>query len=122
MIKSTAIRNAQANAVTTDVDSGAGTAVVRVLGGVILLTTHDMAVPSFDPAVSGTITANAIIDDTGITDGTADNFEINNRDGSLSISGSVTGVGGGGELIIDNPNIETGEVVKVVELTYTASP
>lgn len=59
--------------------------------------------------------------DVGIADGTAGHFRLYAADGTTChMQGTVTESGGGGDMIIDNSDIATGQTVTVSTFTRTA--
>ena len=81
----TALRTILANAVATHVDTGSGTAKVRIRDSSTTLVDFNLADPAFGAgAVSGVITlASTPISATAVADGDADNFQIVNQNGDL---------------------------------------
>lgn len=119
----TALRSILADAVDAHVNTGSGTAVLRIRDGSTALVNFDLSNPAFGNAVDGVITmADTPIDETAIADGEADNFQIINRNGDVSFSGSVSAVGMGGDIEATNVNIANGQAVSLGPFTYEASP
>lgn len=120
----TAIRNALATVVGDAVDSGSidatGRMIFRTEGGDEVATLA-LANPAFGDPSNGTITANAISDDTNAAGGTVTNFRLVDRNGDMVVSGTVTAVGGGGDIELSSTTIGAGDTVSVSSLTYTAS-
>lgn len=130
---STASRNAAADAIAALVDAGVAAApgFIEVREGAQPATPQDAATgtllgtltlsdPAFGAAANGVVTANAIADDTNAdASGTAGWFRAYDSDAVAVIDGSITGVGGGGDLELDDTNIVTGGVISVDSWTMT---
>ncbi len=120
----TAVRNTLANAITTAVDAGAGTAVMRIEDstGPTTLVDFNLQDPSYGAAAGGTITLNGTpIGATASGTGTADRFLVLSQGGSEVFRGTVTGSGGGGDIEVDNPNIVSGQTASLDSHTYSSS-
>lgn len=124
----TAARNAAADAVVDLVDAG----TTDTGGDLVLMTSGDVEVatlplstpPAFGAAgavVAGRADANAITDDTSATGGTAALFKLQNRDNTEILRGTVTAVGGGGDITISSVSITAGNTVSCSSLQYSAS-
>lgn len=119
----TALRTILADAVDAHVNTGAGTAVLRIRDGSTALVNFDLSNPAFGNAVSGVITlADTPNAETAIADGEADNFQVINRNGDVSFSGSVSASGMGGDIEATNVNIANGQDVSLESFTYEAAP
>ena len=94
-------------------------------GRLILKTSADAEVatlefsnPAFsDTDVSGVATANAITPDSNATGGEVDRFDIVDCDVSVVLDGTVTVVGGGGDIEISTTTILANATVSVSSLT-----
>lgn len=118
----TAVRNGLAEDISTAVDAGAGAGqVVIMTSGDVEVATLTMGDPAFGAASNGTITANAISDDTNATGGTAALFKVTDSVGTEVYRGDVTVTGGGGDLELSSLSIGAGDTVSISSLTYTAS-
>lgn len=72
-------------------------------------------------ASSGSKAKSGTWSDTAIADGTAGHFRLYASNGTTChMQGTVTESGGGGDMIIDNDNIATGQTVTVSTFTRTA--
>lgn len=119
----TALRTILADAVDAHVNTGAGTAKVRIRDGSTTLVDFDLANPAFGAAAAGIITLDGTpIETTAVASGDADNFQIINRNGDISLSGSVSATGLGGDIEATNINIANGQDVSLDSLTYAAAP
>lgn len=119
----TALRSTLADAVDAHVNTGSGTAKVRLRDGSTTIVDFDLEDPAFGNASSGIIAlAGVPIAATAGADGDVDNFQIVNRNGDVSLSGSVTAVGMGGDIEVTNINIANGQDCELESLTYTAAP
>ena len=119
----TAVRNALADLIDSLVNTGAGTAVLEILDGATVLASFDLENPAFGAASSGTITlaGTTLSDASADNSGTADGFQVKDRDGTVIFSGTVTGSGGGGDVEADNTSITAGQSVDLTSFTYSAS-
>lgn len=120
---STNTRNALADQVDTQVNAGGTDAQ----GDLVLqdnttdLVEFNLQDPAFGAASSGTITLQGTtLTATAGTSGTADTFEIRDKDNNMQVNGSVTATGGGGDIEIDNTSINSGQDVDLTSLTYDA--
>lgn len=118
-----ALRTILADAVDTHVNTGAGTAKVRFRASSTTIVDFNLSNPAFGNAVVGVITLNSVpIATTAVASGVVDNFQIVNRNGDITLSGSVTGAGGGGDIEASNTNIANGQDCSLDSLTYAAAP
>ncbi len=77
--------------------------------------------PAFGASSSGTIDiAGTPLSTTAGADGIVDTFEIRDKDNSVVIDGTVTGTGSGGDVEIDNTDINSGQTVKLDSYSETA--
>lgn len=121
----TAVRNAIADVVVDLIDIGA----TDLNGDFILMTAADVEVatlalsaPAFGSSAAGIATANAVSDDAAATGGTAALFKVQDRDNLEIFRGTVTGVGGGGDIeLTGGVAIGAGTTVSMSSLTYSAS-
>ncbi len=117
----TALRTLIADLIDTEMNTGAGTAKVRIRDGSTTLVDFDLANPAFGAAVAGVITLNSTpIAAVAVADGDADNFQMLDRNGDINISGSVTASGLGGDIEATNISIANGQDCSLDSLTYTA--
>lgn len=117
----TASRNALADAHDDYVNTGAGTAVLRLLDGTNTLGDFSLSDPAFGAAASGTITlASTPISATATGTGTCDGYQLINKDGNIAHAGSVTITSGGGDIEIDNTSIISGQGLSLASFTYSA--
>ena len=127
----TITRDGMIAAIKTLVDAGSGPGKVEIRTGTqpatpntaatgSLLATVLMDDPSFTGPVTGVITAAGFPNtDPADADGTAGWFRMLDSDGNAIIDGSCSGSGGGGNMLIDNPNLLTGQVFSINSLTIT---
>lgn len=114
------LRNAKADAVDDAVNTGVGTAQLVIRAGTTDLVAFSLPNPAFGAAATGTITLNGVpISANATAAGTADGFQVKNRDGTLLYSGTVTATGGGGDVTVDNTSIANGQEVQLTSHTYT---
>jgi hypothetical protein len=117
----TTMRNAIADAVDALINTGAGTAVVRLRDGTTTVVDFDLPNPAFGAAAAAVISLQGVpIAANAAAAGDVDNFQILDRDGSLQISGSVTATSGGGDIEVDNVSIAGGQSCSLTGLTWTA--
>jgi hypothetical protein len=120
---STAARNAACDAIVDLVDGGTGTAtlVIGTTGMASELATFDLQDPAFGAAATGTATlaGTTITDASADNTGTAAEFQVQDQDGTVIFSGSVTATGGGGDVTIDNTSIVSGQTVNLTAFTFT---
>jgi len=103
-----AIRTGAAPAACEDADSGT------------LLATVTFGTPAFGAAASGVATANAITGDAAAdATGTAAHFRAKTSGATVVFQGSVTGVGGGGDLQLSSTSLVVGIPFNITSLTYT---
>jgi hypothetical protein len=118
-----ALRTILADTVDAAVNSGGGTAKFRLRASSTVIVDFDLANPAFGAAVAGVITlAGVPISAAAIAGGVVDNFQVLARDGTVSFSGSVTGVGGGGDVELSNTNVANGQDCSLDSFTYAAPP
>lgn len=122
---STSARNAMADSVDDTVNAGTtdagGDFVIIESAGPTDLVSMILQDPAFGAAASGVITlAGTPLSNTADATGTADKFELRDRDNGLVVDGTVTATGGGGDVEIDNTSIASGQTVELTSLTWTA--
>lgn len=122
---STVTRNAMADAVDDQVNSGTTDAsadfVVVDSSGPTDLLSITLDNPAFGAAASGVITMAGLTKNANaIAGGTADIFDIRNRDNADTITGTITGTGGGGDVEIDDQSIANGRQVNLTSFSWTA--
>lgn len=120
----TTVRNTLAEAIRTAVDTGGGTAILRIEDstGPTTLMDFNLLDPAYGAPAAGTITLNGTpIGSTAVGSGTADRFLVFSKASSEVFRGTVTGTGGGGDLEIDNPNIVVGQTGSLDSHNYSAS-
>jgi len=116
----TAVRNTLADAINTAANAGAGAAKLVIMTSAdVEVATLTMSDPAFGAATSGSITANAIADDTNATGGTAALFKVTDSTGAEVYRGTVGT--SGADLNLSSVTIGAGDTVSVTSLVYTAS-
>lgn len=119
-----ATRNALANTTVDRIDLGTTNAngkLILLTSGDVVVATHNLANPACGNAANGTATYNAIASDTNAVGGTIAKFKIVDRDDvDVYYGGSVTTVGGGGDLELSSLNPAPGDTVQISSLAYTA--
>jgi len=119
MVLETATRNALADAFDALVNTGAGTAQLRLeTSGDVEVATFDLQNPAFGAAASGVITLQGVpIQDTSATGGTVAQGSIYNRNGDkVSESPAATS---GQEITMSSLVVGAGETVTLTSLTVT---
>lgn len=117
-----ATRNSLADLIDTLVNTGAGTAVLRVRAIAVTVADISLANPAFGAASAGIITlAGVPLSAIASATGDLDNFQIINRNGDLIYSGTITATGGGGDLTVNNISVNMGQEVAITSLTYEAA-
>ena len=117
---STAARNASADAVIALLNvNPPGNLFFRTAGSaeVAVLPLSNPAAPS---AVGGVATFSAITPDTTTVAGTVDNFQLRDGNNLVVIDGTVTLVGGGGDIELTSLTYANNETISMSSLTYTA--
>ena len=119
---STAARNAAATAVTDLQDAQSPTpGDLRFLtAGAAEVAILPLSDPSIASVVAGVATYDAITSDTTTIAGTIDNFELRDGAGTVVISGTVTIIGGGGDIELTSITYANNETIGMSSLTYTA--
>lgn len=124
----TAVRNAAADAVVDRIDLGAADAtgdLVLMAAGDVTVATLPMANPAFGAAgavAAGRADNNAITNDINAVGGTLALFKIQNRDNVEILRGTVTAVGGGGDIEASNVVVAPGDTVQCSSLLYSVMP
>jgi len=116
----TSAKNAAVNAVTALIETGVGAS-----NGVLVLLTADnrevataqLSSPAFGSAANGTATANSISSDTDVSGGLATRFSVRNKDNIEVFTGTVSTAGGGGDLQLTTPLLESGDTFEVLSLS-----
>ena len=94
-------------------------------GGTVTVATIDLPSPAFGPASAGAMAINGTWEDTSADNtGTIDFFRIfKNADLALAncvMQGTVSESGGGGDMIVDNDTVNSGQAVSVTAFNLTA--
>lgn len=119
----TSTRNSIADTVVDEIDVGATNAqgqLVFQTSGDVETATLPASNPAFGAASAGTATANAFTDDTSATGGVTAKFELQDRNESGVILGSVTATSGGGDIEASTVTFPVGGTIQQTSLTYTA--
>lgn len=129
---STAARNAMASAVADLLDGGSGAGYIELRTGSqpanpgtsasgTLLATLTLSDPAFGSPSTGVVTAAAITGDASAdATGTAGWFRAYDSSDAAVIDGSVSGSGGGGDMILSSTSIVAGGTVDITSWTITA--
>ena len=121
----TAIRNTICDAVVDAIDDG----TTDTTGDLVFMTDADVevatlswsATPAFGAAVAGVATMNSINDDTSATGGEVALFKFQDRDNAEVFRGTVTAIGGGGDIELSSTTVAVGGRVSMTSFTYEAS-
>lgn len=123
----TTLRNTRLNAITTDIDKGAGAGKLRIYDGTrpatggtatTLLAELTFSDPSFPAASGGSITASSITGDTSAdATGTATWFRIVDSNNVFVMDGNVGT--SGSDLNLNSTSISTGIAVDVTSFVIT---
>ncbi len=120
--RSTAAKNAAANAVVDLLDAGSGAGVLVLLtAGDVEVATLTFSDPAYGAASAGTCQENSITDDSSATGGTTTKFEARDSDANVVFEGTVGLTGSGADLELTNNVIAASETVSVTDLSYTAT-
>ncbi len=127
---SAAAATAACNAIVDLIDTGAGTAYLKIYDGAkpanvataisdqTILSEHSLANPAFGACVNGVGTAEAIgTDSSANATGSADFFRVFNRNGDAIIDGTVGTASA--DLIINSVDIGAGASVAISSWTFT---
>lgn len=123
---SSAVRSVLADAfdnyINTTGTTNAG-ALLRLRDSSTVIVEFELDNPAFGAAAAGVISGAGLpITAQAEAAGEVDNFVITDRDEATVLSGSVTGVGGGGDIEVTNINIALNQDCSLDALTYTAAP
>lgn len=119
MILETATRNALANAFDDTVNTGSGTAMLKLeTSGDVEVATFNLQNPAFGAAATGVITLQGVpIQDTSATGGTVAQGSLYDRNGAkVSESAAATS---GQEITMSSLVVGVGETVTLTALTVT---
>lgn len=121
----TASRNAAADAVVDRADAGTAAGKLRIYTGAQPASANDAASgtllaevtlidPAFGNAAAGVATLADPVAVTGTNTGTAGWFRVLDSDNNTVFDGSCTASGGGGDLILSNTSIASGQTVDIL--------
>ena len=119
LILETGLRNALADAIDVQINTGAGTAELRFeTTGDVEVATEALQNPAFGAAAAGVITCQGTpIEDTNATGGTVGQFSIYDRDGTKQLEGTVATAGA--DINISSTGVGAGDTVRLTSLTIT---
>ncbi len=122
---STAARNAMLNALDDQVNAGTtdpnGDLVVQESAGPTTLATFALNDPAFGAAASSQMSLAGLPKTVSAgASGTADSYDIRDKDNVVVQSGTITGTGGGGDIEADNTSINSGQDVTLDSYSLTA--
>lgn len=113
----TATRNASGDAVVDLLDGGKLVFFDSASASVAVLALNATA---FGACSNGSAVANSITDESSATAGNIETFALLDSSNGTVIYGSVTATGGGGDIEITSISANTGDIVSVTTLRYSA--
>jgi hypothetical protein len=117
IVISTTLRDAKVNAAVALFDGGR----IRFLTSADVVVAQASFTPgaTFTPAVGGQTFLSGTLVDSFTGAGTIAKFEIETAGQTLLVSGSVSGVGGGGDIELAQTAFSTGDRFEVTNIVYT---
>ncbi len=124
----TALRNSRLDEITALIDAGASGGLIVLYdstrpatGGAATteVATLTFSATSFPAAASGSMTANAITDDSSATGGTATWFRVTDSDSTFVFDGSVGATSSGEDLELNSTTISAGATVSISSFVLT---
>lgn len=117
----TAVRNGIADFVVDQLDEGSPPGdLVLLTSGDVVVATLPLSNPACGSAVAGVATFGAITSDTNAVGGIVAKCSLRNAAGTEKWAGSVTTVGGGGDITLNSVSVAAGQTVNMSSLQYTA--
>lgn len=117
--QNTALRNLLVDAFCAVFNGGTVELRTAASGGGTLLASISLPNPAFGAASGGSANKNGVWSDTSAdASGVAAFARFKSSDGLKIVDMTVTAVGGGGDIEIDNVNIVAGGVVTISSFTY----
>lgn len=124
---STAVRNARVDAIESVIDvspklqvrTGPQPANCAAADAGTLLVEMTCPANWLSDATNGTKTLIGAWTGTAVAVGIAAHFRLKDSIGTTHIQGTITGIGGNGDLILDNPSIVTTQTVNLLSFTLT---
>lgn len=126
----TTLRNARLDAITAQIDAGAGGGQIKIYSGTrpatggtvtTVLAELTMSVTSFPAAAAGTMSANSITGDASANStGTATWFRVTDSNGAFVMDGDVGATGSGADMELNTVSVESGVAVDITSFTITA--
>ncbi len=109
-----------------NMDSDSGSAVLEFATNAsfttILASLRFSRPHAFGSGVVPVQVANPITPDINAVAGVCTAFRITSGNGAVMMQGTVTAVGGGGDIQLSSVNFANGDTISVTSLTYTAPP
>lgn len=121
MNKSMYARNVQCNAIVHLLDQGSQSpyGTLNIFDATSsLLTSLRLSNPAFADSTDGTSVAYTIYDATNFLTGTATTFEMHDRDSSMIWGGSISTLGGGGDMQLNSTNFVADETTSIFPAYY----
>ena len=117
----TTAKNGALDGLVDTIDGGSGSAgSLKIFDSSnTKLASLPLSNPSFGSANSGTVLANSVTNDNTVVAGVASTFKVFNTDGLELFSGTVTGLGGAGDLVLSNINLVVGDSISVSSFSLT---
>jgi hypothetical protein len=114
------------------VDAGAGAGKLKLRESTTVLATFTLEDPAFEAAGTGAagqarafgadgstpVSSGNPLTTTGSAAGNADNYQVTDSNDVVRWSGTVTAIGGGGDLEIDNVSIAVSQEVRVTSWAH----
>ena len=110
------VRNAAVDGVAGALDSGE---LIIETSGDAELGDLSFGSPSFGAASAGTATAAAMGSEASASAGTADHGMLLTSGAADAITCSISGPGGGGDLVLTSVDIDAGDTIEVTEITMS---
>lgn len=113
----TDLRNAMADVITAEMDTGAGTSNMKLeTSGDVEVATINFPNPSFGAAAAGVITLLGVpLEDTDATGGLVDQYSLYDRNGDKQLEGGVAVTGE--DLDLSSLDVGVGDTVELTSFT-----
>jgi len=121
MNKSVYAKNVQCNAIVHLLDEGSlyPSGTLNIFDSTSsLLTSLHLSNPAFADSTDGTSVAYTIYDATNFLTGTAFTFEMHDRDSSMIWGGTISPLGGGGDMQLNSTSFVADETTSIFPAYY----
>ena len=116
----TLARDGLSNAFDVLVNTGSGTSTMIFRDDTTNIVTFNLEDPAFGASSTGTITLSGLpITAAAVAGGTIDGFQILDQDAALLLSGSITGIAGGGDIEVTNTTVLNLQTLTITSFTYS---